>query len=211
MVSGLAFHAVVDRSHAFGGLSDSMERQNLLPAVIRRAGPWRRLPLAMRVGAAALLAIITFGVWNAVSDVPTDARFIVFMPAVLLSSLLFGSGPGNSAALIGASLVLYQSMAPKDMIPTQTTFGALVIFIATSAFAAALIEALRRTVDGLSANNNLLETVIESSPEPIGVKDEIGRYVRVNAMMARLLGTQKEAVLGRHDRDLVPHDVAAAA
>ena len=186
-----------------------MDSESLLFSIVKRSGPWRRLPAFQRHGQAALLVLATFVFWYSMSDMPSDARFIAFLPAVLASSLLFGRGPAVSATILSATLVLYQFVAPVgSIIPVDTTMVAMIVFLGTSAFAVTLIEALRGTVDRLSATKTLLETIIESSPEPIGVKDARGCYVRANARMGRLLGTRKEAALGRRDRDFLPPEIA---
>lgn len=188
-----------------------MQRRKQAVPPTNRIGIGRRLPLAQRYGAATILVLCTFGFWWAISDVPSDARFIAFMPAVVASAFLFGRGAGHVATLLSATLVLYQFAVPVgSILPDETTIGALVIFLATSVFATALIETLRATVDQLASTNSLLETVIEGTPEPIGVKDEHGRYVRANALMAQLLGAEKQDVIGKRDVDLLPPETAAA-
>lgn len=186
-----------------------MQDKSLILASVRRARSWRRASAIQRYGATAGLVLATFAFWYAISDVPADARFIAFMPAVIASSFVFGREPGYFAAASSVALVLYQFVAPVgSFVPADTTVGALVIFLATSALAAELIEALRETVDRLADANSLLETVIEGAPEPLAVKDGHGRYVRANSRMARLLGTKKTDMLGRLDREFLPQDFA---
>jgi len=55
---------------------------------------------------------------------------------------------------------------------------------------------------------DILQAVIEATPDAIFVKDLEGRYVVVNAAAARFLGRRAEDIIGRHDLELYPEETA---
>ncbi len=54
----------------------------------------------------------------------------------------------------------------------------------------------------------LLDTVIETSPNPIWVKDREGRFTLVNSAVARVFGRPREDFPGRTDREIASPDFA---
>src|SRR5262245_55150606 len=58
--------------------------------------------------------------------------------------------------------------------------------------------------DGLE----ILQAVIEATPDAIFVKDLNGRYVIVNAAAARFLGKGSSEIVGRNDLELYPEQTA---
>ncbi|MEM9008307.1 MAG: EAL domain-containing protein, partial [Cyanobacteria bacterium P01_F01_bin.86] len=71
------------------------------------------------------------------------------------------------------------------------------------------ITAMQRAQQALAENNILLETVINSTPDPIFVKDLAGRYQLVNQAIAQLFGKPVEDLIGCTDQDIFPADFAA--
>ena len=55
---------------------------------------------------------------------------------------------------------------------------------------------------------DILQAVIEATPDAIFVKDLDGRYVVVNAAAARFLGRPAEEIVGKHDLELYPEETA---
>jgi PAS domain S-box-containing protein len=55
---------------------------------------------------------------------------------------------------------------------------------------------------------DILQAVIEATPDAIFVKDLEGRYVVVNAAAARFLGRRPEDIIGKHDLELYPEETA---
>ena len=55
---------------------------------------------------------------------------------------------------------------------------------------------------------DILQAVIEATPDAIFVKDLDGRYIVVNAAAARFLGRRPEDIVGKHDLELYPEDTA---
>src|SRR5205823_4499477 len=55
---------------------------------------------------------------------------------------------------------------------------------------------------------DILQAVIEATPDAIFVKDLAGRYVLVNEAAARFLGKSPADILGKHDLELYPEETA---
>ncbi|MBW4655180.1 MAG: PAS domain S-box protein [Kaiparowitsia implicata GSE-PSE-MK54-09C] len=60
----------------------------------------------------------------------------------------------------------------------------------------------------LRERNALLQSILESSPDLIFVKDRVGRYVMVNANLAAYLGYSVDELVGKTDSDLFPDQAA---
>src|SRR5438874_4966602 len=60
----------------------------------------------------------------------------------------------------------------------------------------------------LPNSDQILQAVIEATPDAIFVKDLDGRYVLVNAAAARFLGKSPEDILGKHDLELYSEETA---
>jgi PAS domain S-box-containing protein len=54
----------------------------------------------------------------------------------------------------------------------------------------------------------ILQAVIDATPDAIFVKDLNGRYIIVNEAAARFLGTSPDQIVGKHDLELYPKDTA---
>jgi PAS domain S-box-containing protein len=55
---------------------------------------------------------------------------------------------------------------------------------------------------------DILQAVIEATPDAIFVKDLEGRYLVVNASAARFLGRRAADIIGKHDLELYPEETA---
>src|SRR5262252_9551829 len=55
---------------------------------------------------------------------------------------------------------------------------------------------------------DLLEAVIQATPDAIFVKDIAGRYVLVNDAFARFIGKSPQQIIGRHDLELYDPETA---
>jgi PAS domain S-box-containing protein len=60
----------------------------------------------------------------------------------------------------------------------------------------------KRAEEELQKSYNLLQAVIESTPDAILVKDLQGRYLMINSAVASIQGKPKSAILGRDDSEL---------
>jgi two-component system, sensor histidine kinase len=70
------------------------------------------------------------------------------------------------------------------------------------------VTAQRRLQEELERQRALLETIIESTPDPIFAKDHDGRCITLNSAAARVIGLARHAVIGLTNADLFPPDTA---
>src|SRR5581483_8826830 len=61
---------------------------------------------------------------------------------------------------------------------------------------------------GIPNSYEILQAVIDATPDAIFVKDLEGRYVLVNEAMARFVGKPHDAIVGRNDYELYPAETA---
>lgn len=179
---------------------------------LQRAKPLRRFPLWGRYGLTTLIVLLCFGLRYALGDA-YPYPYLLFLPGIVFSSFVFDRGSGFLATILSASLALYFFVKPSGTF-VLTDLGSVlsvIVFTGVGLLTAAIIEALRLAVeelaesrDQLTTSLNLLETVIEGTPDPIFVKDREGHYVRVNAVTAGIMGVPKQALVGRRDRDFLP-------
>ncbi|NQE34701.1 PAS domain S-box protein [Microcoleus asticus] len=69
-------------------------------------------------------------------------------------------------------------------------------------------EALRQQQAALRDRNFLLNSILESTPDIIVVKDLEGRYVAINSNVANFLGKSIEEIIGKDDLELMSADSA---
>src|SRR5712692_3834170 len=60
----------------------------------------------------------------------------------------------------------------------------------------------------LQNSSDILQAVIEATPDAIFVKDLAGRYVLVNEAAARFLGKSPADIVGKHDLEIYPEETA---
>ena len=204
-------------------------------SLLQSLRPIRGLPIWLRYLLTALLVLLCFGLRYALDgkeDHENLPLFLMFVPAVIVSSFLFDRGSGFFAVAFSAVLGIYFFVPPEGEF-TLYNLGDVVrltVFIVVGIVSASMIEALRLTVDELGVANDrlaasnsaleaarhelsdsfsLLDRIIESSPDPIFVKDRDGRYVHLNIATAGVFGIPKHVVTGRRDRDFLPAHVAS--
>ncbi|MFM7428026.1 MAG: PAS domain S-box protein, partial [Elainella sp.] len=83
--------------------------------------------------------------------------------------------------------------------------GAVIQFIG----AAQDITDRKRAEAALAEKNAILQSVMESTPDVVYVKDAQGRYVIVNSGFVEFFGQPADQLLGRTDAELVPAAIAA--
>ncbi len=203
---------------------------SLFVRLLQRAKPVRRLSLWARYGLTILLVLTCFQLRYALEGI-YPFPYLLFLPGILVASFVFDRGSGFLATFLSAALALYFFVEPWRSFGAENVGSLLsaVVFTVMGLLTAGIIEALRSSVDELADTNeeleatnrrldesrrevrqslNILQSVIEGSPDPIFVKDREGRFVSVNSVLARIIGAPVEAITGRKDSDFFPPDVA---
>jgi len=114
-----------------------------------------------------------------------------FVPAIILAPLLLGlaSIHGLRAAGIEASSIAVMAAA--------TTVCGLLLLVTTAA-------PLNRAHRLLEESRERRRTLLEHAPDGIFLADLDGRYNDVNTAGCRMLGLQREEIVGKHVLDLIP-------
>jgi PAS domain S-box-containing protein len=66
----------------------------------------------------------------------------------------------------------------------------------------------RRLKEDLERQRALLQTIIESTPDPVFTKDREGRYLTMNSAAAQVIGRDRYTIAGLTDEDIVPLNTA---
>src|SRR5258706_1375225 len=199
-----------------GSIASESAQEGKTPAItqalvrfLERAKPLRTLPRFPRYLMASAVVLVALAVrYAAGPSFPYPS--LPFVVAIAISACLFDHGSGVLATLL--SVVLSWYFFPE---PGTAEYLSLAIFAAFGLFIASLIEALRFSVERLLLGNDklhssreelrrsmsILETIIESNPDPLCVKDLDGNYVHMNSAFARLLGAPAHLAIGKRSRD----------
>jgi PAS domain S-box-containing protein len=186
--------------------------------ILRRVRPLGSLPVTARYGLTCVFVAICFGI-NLLLAQHEPYPYIAFFPAILAAAFLFDRGSGYLATGLSTGAALYFFVEPIEALapPDVAEWLSVLLFAGIGMLTAALIETLRLAIDAfgdsearMARSMNLLEAVIEGTPDPIYVKDREGRYVRSNSVAARTLGVSPAELEGRRDRDFLgPEEVEA--
>lgn len=197
-------------------------------SLMQRLRPLRGLSVWLRYLLTAAIVLTCFGARYALQNVEHPQHlplFMLFVPAVIVASFVFDRGSGFLAVALSTLLGSYFFIEPERAFAIEHggEWIRLATFVITGMLTASIIEALRVTVDQLRTTIEalgaaeesirshlaLMNDIMEGTPDPIFVKDRRGRYLHVNGATARVLGTSKERLIGRAERDLIPPDAAA--
>jgi len=143
------------------------------------------------------------------------AQFITFFPAVVVTTLIFGTGAGLFAVALSviAGWVILDASGL-----TAPEFNSLVIFAGVAVMDVAIISALLRAnaalraalgrlgeldVD-LSRSETRFRDLLESAPDAMVVVDHAGRMTLVNGEAERMFGYSRDELLGQSVDYLAP-------
>jgi len=68
----------------------------------------------------------------------------------------------------------------------------------------------KQAENALRENRELLDSIISGTPDPIYVKDTDGKYLLINQAAQEIMGKQADAVLGKDDAEIFPHQEVPA-
>jgi PAS domain S-box-containing protein len=188
--------------------------------------PFRKCPVAVRYGGTALLVLTSFAGLMAAGPALDRSAFLLFMPSIIVSALLFDRGSGFLATALGGALT-WAFLLEREGGPWQahgSAWVALTVYSGTGLFSAAVVEALRKALDRLQESglelaareaelrrrHALLEAIFEGTSDAVYVKEPEGRYLHINSAAAAIFGREREAILGRRDAELLPTEQARA-
>ncbi len=133
----------------------------------------------------------------------SGAPFVLFFGAVAAASLLAGPGPGLLATLLsiplGARGFLASHGNSQSQVLTQSALfaadGLLIVYLSVA------VARARRAAETSEAHQREL---IELAPDPFFLADLDGRFTDVNQSACRMLGYEREELIGKTIADLLP-------
>jgi PAS domain S-box-containing protein len=147
--------------------------------------------------------------------------FAIFFAAVVATALFAGAGPGLCTLLLSISLAAYFFVLPAGYTVSQAGFQALlylvdglIILYLTSLMnrrRRTLDEAnraLRRLRDEAARAGALAHDVIELAPDAFFLADLDARFTDVNQAACRLLGYDRDELIGKTIFDIIPAEDA---
>lgn len=143
-------------------------------------------------------------------DFPPNFSLTASFVAAALLSVRLTAMVAVSAALQTTTLAWFH-----DGYRGGAFYGRLAFALLAAAIAVGLAVARSRREEKLRAaqvdlrDADLLRTLTETAADPIFVKDREGRYLLANDATAKALGLERASdIIGRHDRDVVPSEMA---
>ena len=147
----------------------------------------------------------------------TGAPFVLFFTAVLVTSLFAGVGPGMYALLISLPLAAYMFVTRAGNPPLQAAFQALLFAIDGTVVVyltflmkkgrQALQDAnrrLRAANEEITGSMARTRELIELAPDAFFQADLNARFSDVNQAACRLLGYDRDELLGKTIVDIIP-------
>jgi two-component sensor histidine kinase len=147
-------------------------------------------PLVVRYGATAVMVLATFGLRLVIQDRAGPYEFMLFVPAIVASALLFDRGTGFFA--LGLSAVLDATLFPWNQDP-QVHIGAIVVFLMVGSGLVLMSEGLHRALE--RANKAEREAQLLLSEMSHRVKNKFAMVVSMIALQARQSPPETRAAL----------------
>lgn len=124
--------------------------------------PLRRLPMWASFTFTALIVAAFVGLRFGISSLDASVNlplFLLFVPAVIISSMLFDKGSGLFAVLLSGAGGLFFFVEPVGSFASKSVGEVVrfIFFVLIGTFTAALVEAFRHTIDDLHTTKRRLE------------------------------------------------------
>jgi PAS domain S-box-containing protein len=134
------------------------------------------------------------------------AQFVTFFPAVLMVTLLCGSGPGWLSVVLSTLSAWIVIMPPQFSIRVEQPgqIAALAAFCTLAAAEVLVLSALKIAVARIGTLNATLAAVFDANPDAILLLDRLHRIVRVNGRASALFGYGQDELLGSSIERLLP-------
>jgi two-component system sensor kinase FixL len=158
---------------------------------------------------AAILVTASFGIHLALEDVLGDrARFLLYVPAVLIASVLGGVGPGLSATILSSILGSHTIDLFAASAGDKLNAVAFLIIGAGIALVGEYLGRNRRRMEAaaseLRAREAHLSSILSTVPDGMIVIDTRGIIQSFSAAAERLFGYPAAQVIGQNVKILMP-------
>lgn len=143
--------------------------------------------------------------------VPQGSLLLLFLPAVVWSTLKAGIGPGLLTLVLSALSVSSFWIAPINSVHAAELAdrARLTLFLLVGSSIVLLAASARKAYEQASAAEERLRSLIEHSPAEIFIKDAEGHYLMANSTLLRRFGiTNFRDARGKTDADLLAPEIA---
>jgi PAS domain S-box-containing protein len=186
---------------------------NLIQKLVVKLRPANSIPVWMRYGLTIIIILVCFCSRFYLQGVMFYSPYLLFLPGVVLSALLFDRRSGCLAVLFGGLLAFYYFVAPYHTF-TGKDVGSLIglsVYLIVGLLTALILETLRNTVDELGkavADHELLTTIIKFSSDAIIGKSLTGEILSWNLGAERIFGYTASEAIGKNIRLIIPPERA---
>jgi PAS domain S-box-containing protein len=169
---------------------------------------------------ATIASTFALGVWL-IPFTGTGAPFVLFFAAVLVTSLIAGIGPGICAIVLSTPLAAYTFVTRAGDAPFQAALQGLLFAVdgIVVVYVAFLMKKDRQAAQDANqrlrwANEQIIRStmrtreVIELAPDAFFQADLDGRFTDVNHAACRLLGYERDELIGKTIFDIIPAEDA---
>lgn len=164
-----------------------------------------------RVAVGLSLVIIAFFARLLIGPNELGVPFLTFFPAAAISAVFGGFWAGMLATALGSMTATYFFIPPYSMYSFEfrpdTVFGNIV-YLLDEIVVCSAIASLHRFYRITKDQNAELNTLIQTIPDLIWLKNSEGVYLECNPAIERFYGLHRDTVIGRTTRDLFPDSVA---
>jgi PAS domain S-box-containing protein len=169
---------------------------------------------------ATVSSTFALGVWL-IPFTGTGAPFVLFFAAILLTSLAAGIGPGICAIVLSAPLAAYTFVTRAGDPPFQAAVQGLLFAVDATVVVYLAFRMRKEHQAAQNANQRLRKAneeiiksmmrtreVIELAPDAFFQADLDGRLTDVNHAACRLLGYERDELIGKTIFDIIPAEDA---
>ena len=162
-----------------------------------------------RYGYAILLVMVAWSLREVLSPVlPSETRFLYFVPSVLIAAWIGGLGPGlfATASSIASSFLIAD--APPVTSATFINFAAFAIIGAGVSWGGELLHRSQHSTKMMTrdalAREAHLQSILDTVPEAMIVIDERGVMQSFSSAAERLFGYSAAEAIGKNVKILMP-------
>ncbi len=172
------------------------EMHNVVKSILRGDG----LPVVLAVNYA--LALVLWGISLALRFTlfsnESGLSFLTFYPAVAISALVFGSGPGLLTVMLSSIAGIYFFMPPYSSFKFDYTQGLAVAIFALSGIVVCILSQQMRS-QAFALRRALMDSDDLYNNAPIGYHSitQDGTIQRINEIELQWLGYQRAEIVGR--------------
>jgi|tagenome__1003787_1003787.scaffolds.fasta_scaffold20985322_1 PAS domain S-box-containing protein len=140
----------------------------------------------------------------------TSGRYPLFTAAIIACAWFGGFASGVVATVLSTALMWWFFVEPTHVVfkPPEAPYIGALVFLGTGILISAILRRLRRTAAALAQSQQLLQGIVEHSPNGIAIKDLERRYIVLNKAFEHLEGLKLEDTLQRRAEDVLPSRLA---